>query len=53
MIEVNGLSKRFGGRVVVDDVSFRCETGTVTGRRSGLVRADNHWRRSEFVRHGA
>ncbi len=31
MIEVEGLTKRFGGRAVVDDVSFRCEAGTVTG----------------------
>jgi hypothetical protein len=30
MIEANGLTKRLGGRVVVD-VSFRCEPGTVTG----------------------
>jgi ABC-2 type transport system ATP-binding protein len=31
MIEANGLTKRLGGRTVVDDVSFRCEPGTVTG----------------------
>ena len=31
MIESKGLTKRLGGRVVVDDVSFRCEPGTVTG----------------------
>src|SRR5262245_59488596 len=31
MIEAAGLSKRLGGRRVVDDVSFRCEPGTVTG----------------------
>ena len=31
MIESNGLTKRFGGRTVVDDVSFRCAPGTVTG----------------------
>src|SRR6201999_4449236 len=31
MIEVNGLTKRLGGRTVVDAVSFRCEPGTVTG----------------------
>jgi ABC-2 type transport system ATP-binding protein len=31
MIESHGLTKRLGGRVVVDDVSFRCEPGTVTG----------------------
>jgi ABC-2 type transport system ATP-binding protein len=31
MIETQGLTKRLGGRVVVDDVSFRCEPGTVTG----------------------
>ncbi len=31
MIEAEKLTKRFGGRAVVDDVSFRCEPGTVTG----------------------
>ena len=31
MIEATGLTKRFGGRTVVNDVSFRCEPGTVTG----------------------
>jgi ABC-2 type transport system ATP-binding protein len=31
MIETQNLTKRFGGRVVVDDVSFRAEPGTVTG----------------------
>jgi ABC-2 type transport system ATP-binding protein len=31
MIESMGLTKRLGGRVVVDDVTFRCEPGTVTG----------------------
>ena len=31
MIEAHGLTKRLGGTVVVDDVSFRCEPGTVTG----------------------
>ncbi len=31
MIESRGLTKRLGGRTVVDDVSFRCEPGTVTG----------------------
>jgi ABC-2 type transport system ATP-binding protein len=31
MIEAEKLTKRFGGRTVVDDVSFRCEPGTVTG----------------------
>ena len=31
MIEADGLTKRLGGRVVVDDVTFRCEPGTVTG----------------------
>jgi hypothetical protein len=30
-MEANGFTKRLGGRVVVDDVSFRCEPGTVTG----------------------
>jgi ABC-2 type transport system ATP-binding protein len=31
MIETESLTKRFGGTAVVDDVSFRCEPGTVTG----------------------
>ena len=31
MIETQGLTKRYGGRAVVQDVSFRCEPGTVTG----------------------
>jgi ABC-2 type transport system ATP-binding protein len=31
MIEAHRLFKRLGGTVVVDDVSFRCEPGTVTG----------------------
>jgi ABC-2 type transport system ATP-binding protein len=31
VIEARRLTKRFGGRAVVDDVSFRCEPGTVTG----------------------
>ncbi|GAA3787555.1 hypothetical protein GCM10022226_02340 [Sphaerisporangium flaviroseum] len=31
MIEVNHLSKRYGGQVAVDTVSFRCEPGTITG----------------------
>jgi ABC-2 type transport system ATP-binding protein len=31
MIEAEKLTKRFGGRAVVSDVSFRCEPGTVTG----------------------
>ena len=31
MIEAQGLSKRHGGRLVVSDVSLRCEPGTVTG----------------------
>ncbi len=31
MIESEGLTKRFGGRTVLQDVSFRCEPGTVTG----------------------
>jgi ABC-2 type transport system ATP-binding protein len=31
MIEAEKLTKRFGGRAVVVDVSFRCEPGTVTG----------------------
>jgi ABC-2 type transport system ATP-binding protein len=31
MIETHGLTKRLGGRAVVDDVTFRCEPGTVTG----------------------
>ncbi|HMJ37190.1 MAG TPA: ATP-binding cassette domain-containing protein [Baekduia sp.] len=31
MIESLGLTKRLGGRAVVQDVTFRCEPGTVTG----------------------
>jgi ABC-2 type transport system ATP-binding protein len=31
MIESQNLTKSFGGRAVVDDVSFRVEPGTVTG----------------------
>jgi ABC-2 type transport system ATP-binding protein len=31
VIEASGLTKRYGGRAVVQDVSFRCEPGTVTG----------------------
>jgi ABC-2 type transport system ATP-binding protein len=31
MIDANQLTKRYGGRDVVRDVSFRCEPGTVTG----------------------
>jgi ABC-2 type transport system ATP-binding protein len=31
MIQSHSLTKRLGGRVVVDDVTFRCEPGTVTG----------------------
>ncbi|MDQ8043266.1 MAG: ATP-binding cassette domain-containing protein [Solirubrobacteraceae bacterium] len=31
MIEISHLTKRFGDHVAVDDISFRCEPGTVTG----------------------
>ncbi len=31
MIVVEHLSKRYGGQIAVDDVSFTCEPGTVTG----------------------
>ncbi|MBS1677462.1 MAG: ATP-binding cassette domain-containing protein [Actinobacteria bacterium] len=31
MIEAEKLTKKFGGRAVVEDVTFRCEPGTVTG----------------------
>jgi len=31
MIEAHGLTKRLGGKIVVDDVSLNCEPGTVTG----------------------
>ena len=31
MITVEHLSKRYGGHPAVDDVSFTCEPGTVTG----------------------
>src|SRR3954467_15406823 len=31
MIAVDHLTKRYGSQLAVDDVSFRCEPGTVTG----------------------
>jgi ABC-2 type transport system ATP-binding protein len=31
MIESHSLTKRYGGRTAVQDVSFSCESGTVTG----------------------
>ncbi len=31
MIEVTQLTKRYGSQIAVNDVSFRCEPGTVTG----------------------
>ena len=31
MIAVEHLTKRYGRQVAVDDISFRCEPGTVTG----------------------
>ena len=31
MIEANSLTKRYDGRTAVQEVSFRCEPGTVTG----------------------
>jgi ABC-2 type transport system ATP-binding protein len=31
MITVEGVSKRYGDQLAVQDVTFRCETGTVTG----------------------
>lgn len=31
MIVADALTKQFGGRTVVSDVSFRCEPGTITG----------------------
>jgi ABC-2 type transport system ATP-binding protein len=31
MIDVQHLTKRYGGQLAVDDVSFACEPGTVTG----------------------
>ncbi|NUT51942.1 MAG: ATP-binding cassette domain-containing protein, partial [Saccharothrix sp.] len=31
MIQVENLSKRYGDHRAVDDVSFTCEPGTVTG----------------------
>lgn len=31
MIDVQHLTKRYGGRLAVDDLSFSCEPGTVTG----------------------
>ena len=31
MIEVNGVTKRYGDRVAVDDLSFTVRPGAVTG----------------------
>jgi energy-coupling factor transporter ATP-binding protein EcfA2 len=31
MIEARGLTKRYGGRTAVDDLTFRVRPGTVTG----------------------
>ncbi len=31
VIEIENLTKRYGGQTAVADVSFQCETGTVTG----------------------
>jgi ABC-2 type transport system ATP-binding protein len=31
MIEVHELSKRYGSQLAVNDISFRCEPGTITG----------------------
>ena len=31
MIDVDHLTKRYGRQLAVDDISFRCEPGTVTG----------------------
>ena len=31
MIDSEALTKRYDGRSVIEDVSFRCEPGTVTG----------------------
>ena len=31
MIEAEALTRQFGGRTVVSDVTFRCEPGTITG----------------------
>jgi ABC-2 type transport system ATP-binding protein len=31
MIEVRGLTKRYGGKVAVDDLSFTVRPGIVTG----------------------
>ena len=31
MIEVTGLTKSYGGFLAVDDVSFHCQPGRVTG----------------------
>jgi ABC-2 type transport system ATP-binding protein len=31
MIEVTSLTKRYGSQLAVNDISFRCEPGTVTG----------------------
>ena len=31
MIAVDHLTKRYGSQLAVNDISFRCEPGTVTG----------------------
>ena len=31
MIEINGLTKHYGRHTVVDNLSFRCESGEVLG----------------------
>ena len=42
MIDSEGLTKRYGGRTVVQDVSFRCEPGTVTGFLGPERRRQDH-----------
>ena len=46
MITVSGLTKRYGDRTVVDDVSFTLEPGTVTGflgPNGGWPRSWSRW----------
>ena len=39
MIDSEALTKRYDGRPVIEDVSFRCEPGTVTGFLVARIRA--------------
>ena len=37
MIEVRGLTKRYGAKTAVDNLSFTIEPGRVTGDRKSVV----------------